>query len=109
MLHVRKLCDADLTSGSLCHLIGLCSLFEALLRFLRYGTTGVPPCPASTLLCQLKVMCLRQVLLLPANKMKISRDGVGVVKDHFSLAFYNVSPDVTLTLGTRERGGGRKK
>lgn len=50
-----------------------------------------------------------QVLGLPANKMKISRDGVGVVKDHFSLAFYNVSPDITLLLGTRERGGGRKK
>ncbi len=50
-----------------------------------------------------------QELALPANRMKLSRDGVGVVKDHFSLAFYNVSPDVTLTLGTRERGGGRKK
>jgi len=50
-----------------------------------------------------------QVLALPANKIKISRDGVGDVKNHFSLAFYNVSPDVTLTLGTRERGGGRRK
>ena len=58
---------------------------------------------------RVKLTCSLQVLRLPANKMKISRDGVGVVKDHFSLAFYNVSPDITLLLGTRERGGGRKK
>jgi splicing factor 3A subunit 1 len=44
---------------------------------------------------------------LLANKQRLSRDGVGFVKDNFTLAFYNVGEDVVLTLSTKERG--RKK
>ncbi|KAK9868629.1 hypothetical protein WJX84_000926 [Apatococcus fuscideae] len=51
---------------------------------------------------------LAGVLQLPANKQKITREGVGVMKDDDTLAHYNVSPDVQLVLGVRERGGRRK-
>lgn len=51
---------------------------------------------------------LADVLSLPANKQKLSRDGVGFLKDEFSLAHYNVSEDVTLILGIKERGGRKK-
>ncbi|GMH40484.1 hypothetical protein BSKO_08388 [Bryopsis sp. KO-2023] len=45
---------------------------------------------------------------LPANKQKLAREGVGFVKDEFSLAHYNISEDVVLTLGVKERGGRKK-
>lgn len=51
---------------------------------------------------------LAEVLELPANKQKLAREGVGFVKDDFSLAHYNVSPDIVLQLGTKERGGRKK-
>jgi splicing factor 3A subunit 1 len=59
----------------------------------------------------LMVCCGRslcQVLNIPANKQKISRDNVGFMRDEFSLAFYNVGPDVQLLLGVKERGGRKK-
>ncbi|GLI60019.1 hypothetical protein VaNZ11_002083, partial [Volvox africanus] len=52
---------------------------------------------------------LAAVLDLPANKQKLARDGVGFMRDELSLAHYNVSPDVVLNLGLKERGGARKK
>ena len=45
---------------------------------------------------------------LPPNKQKLSRDGVGFLKDEFSLAHYNVSDDIILTLGIKERGRRKK-
>lgn len=48
------------------------------------------------------------VIGLPANKQKLSRDGVGFLQDEFSLAHYNVSEDVFLTLGIKERGRRKK-
>lgn len=51
---------------------------------------------------------LSTVLGLPANKMKLARDGVGFLRDEPSLAHYNVGQDVTLTLGTKDRARGRK-
>ena len=51
---------------------------------------------------------LAEVLALPVNKQKLSREGVGVLRDEQSLAHYNVSPDVQLQLGIRERGGRKR-
>ncbi|KAF5843032.1 Pre-mRNA splicing factor PRP21 like protein-domain-containing protein [Dunaliella salina] len=51
---------------------------------------------------------LAGVLGLAASRQKISRDGVGFLKDEFSLAHYNVAPDVILQLGAKDRGKGRK-
>lgn len=51
---------------------------------------------------------LAGVLGLAASRQKLSRDGVGFLKDEFSLAHYNVDPDVTLQLGAKDRGKGRK-
>ena len=51
---------------------------------------------------------LAGVLALAANKQRLTRDGVGFMRDEFSLAFYNISPDVSLVLGTKERGGRKK-
>ena len=47
---------------------------------------------------------LAEVLKLPANKQRISRDGVGIMRDEETLAFYNVGPETMLSLGVRERG-----
>lgn len=46
-----------------------------------------------------------QVLKQPPNRLQLSREGVGFLKDQFSLAFYNVSGDVQLQLSIRQRGG----
>lgn len=43
---------------------------------------------------------------LAANKQKLSGQ-VGFLKDHLSLAHYNIGPGDTLTLGLKERGGRR--
>ena len=51
---------------------------------------------------------LTGVLELPVNKQKITREGVGVMKDDNTLAHYNVSPDVQLLLDVRERAGRKK-
>jgi len=51
---------------------------------------------------------LADVIGLPANKQKLSRDGVGFLKDEFSLAHYNISEDVFVTLGIKERGRRKK-
>lgn len=52
--------------------------------------------------------CGCQVLGLPANRLQLSREGVGFLRDQFSLAFSNVAGDVTLQLSIRERGGRKK-
>ncbi|KAK9852812.1 hypothetical protein WJX84_010265 [Apatococcus fuscideae] len=51
---------------------------------------------------------LTGVLELPVNKQKITREGVGVMKDDNTLAHYNVSSDVQLLLDVRERAGRKK-
>ena len=48
---------------------------------------------------------LSEVVKLPANKQQLSREHVRNLRDDFSLAHYNVSPDVELTLALRVRGG----
>ena len=48
---------------------------------------------------------LADVIGVAANKQKLAREGVGFLRDEFSLAYYNVSPDVVLALGTKTRGG----
>lgn len=51
---------------------------------------------------------LAEVIGLGANKQKLIRDDVGVMRDNLSLAHYNVLEDVQLTLGIKERGRGKK-
>lgn len=51
---------------------------------------------------------LADVVGVPANRQRISREGVGFLLDELSLAHYNVSPDVQLQLGVKERGGRKK-
>lgn len=41
-----------------------------------------------------------------ANKQKLS-SRAGFLKDNLSLAYYNIGPGETLTLGLKERGGRR--
>lgn len=45
---------------------------------------------------------------LPANKLRLSREGVGFLTDALSLAHYNVGPEVCLQLTLKERGGRKK-
>ena len=49
-----------------------------------------------------------QALQQPANKLQLSRDGVGFLRDQHSLAFFNVAGEVQLQLSIRERGGRKK-
>ncbi|KAL0038699.1 hypothetical protein WJX79_003797 [Trebouxia sp. C0005] len=51
---------------------------------------------------------LVEVVGIPANKQKIGRDQLGFLKDELTLAHYNISPDIQLTLGVKERGGRKK-
>lgn len=51
---------------------------------------------------------LAEVVGIAANKQKIGRDQLGFLKDELTLAHYNVSPDIQLTLGVKERGGRKK-
>ena len=48
---------------------------------------------------------LAEVLNLPSNKQQLSREHFRNLKDVDSLAYYNVSPDVEVTLAVRRRGG----
>jgi splicing factor 3A subunit 1 len=48
---------------------------------------------------------LAEVLKQPANRLQLSREGVGFLKDQFSLGFYNVSEEIQLQLSIRQRGG----
>ncbi|KAK9825176.1 hypothetical protein WJX81_003205 [Elliptochloris bilobata] len=50
---------------------------------------------------------LAGVIGLAANRQKLARDGVGVLRDENSLALYNIGPDVQLELGLKTRGGRR--
>lgn len=47
---------------------------------------------------------LAGVVDVPANKLKLNREGVGFLQDLPSLAHYNVSPDTVLVLSLKERG-----
>ena len=51
---------------------------------------------------------LAEVVGIAANKQKIGRDQLGFLRDELTLAHYNVSPDIQLTLGVKERGGRKK-
>ena len=48
------------------------------------------------------------MLGLQANRLQLSREGVGFLRDQHSLAFNNVSADTQLKLSVRERGGRKK-
>lgn len=50
---------------------------------------------------------LAEVVGIAANKQQIGRDNI-FLKNELTLAHYNVSPDIQLTLGLRERGGRKK-
>ena len=43
------------------------------------------------------------MLGLAANKQRLLREGAGFMRDEYSLAFYNVAPDVVLQLQTKKR------
>lgn len=51
---------------------------------------------------------LEGVTGVAVNKQKLNREGVGFLRDDLTLAHYNISPDVVLLLGTKDRGGRKK-
>lgn len=51
---------------------------------------------------------LAGVLDVAAGKQVLSREGAGFLRNELSLAHYNVSPTVVLTLTLKERGGRKK-
>lgn len=51
---------------------------------------------------------LSEAVGLAPGRQQLSREHVGLLKNELSLAFYNVSEGVHLTLGLKERGGRKK-
>ena len=51
---------------------------------------------------------IMQATGLAVNKQKISTPALGFFKDNASLAYYNIVPGGSLTLGLKERGGRKK-
>eukprot|EP00884_Botryococcus_braunii_P002572 jgi/Botrbrau1/12315/Bobra.0205s0013.1 len=47
---------------------------------------------------------LQAVINLAPNKQRLTREGVGFMRDELSLGHYNVSPDIQLILSLRTRG-----
>jgi splicing factor 3A subunit 1 len=52
---------------------------------------------------------LSGVVGIGPKQIKLTREGVGFLRDDPTLAFYNVGPDVTLTLGVQTRARGKKQ
>ena len=77
--------------------------------WLPTSSSSPPPClcPPQDPAAHLKER-LASVLGLVANKQRLTREGCGFMRDEFTLAFYNVAPDVVLVLSTKERGGKKK-
>lgn len=48
---------------------------------------------------------LSEVVSLPRNKQQLSREHFKTMRDNQTLAYYNVSPGVDLSLSVRRRGG----
>jgi splicing factor 3A subunit 1 len=51
---------------------------------------------------------LTGVLKMAVGKLRLSLEGLGLLRDELSLAHYNVSPETMLQLSVKERGGRKK-
>jgi hypothetical protein len=52
---------------------------------------------------------LKEHVGLPPNKQKLKAGNLPILKDHLTLAYYNITSDTPFTLGTKERGGKKGK
>ncbi|KAK2080512.1 hypothetical protein QBZ16_000365 [Prototheca wickerhamii] len=83
-----------------------CTLVEGH-ETLRGQTLSVAVPNLGITVLALKERLVEQVKV-PANKQRISADGLGFLRDELSLAHYNVPREEALTLSIKERGGRRK-
>lgn len=51
---------------------------------------------------------LQEATGVPPNKQKLKVDGLPVLRDNFTLAYYNIGPTTAVQFGVKERGRGRK-
>jgi hypothetical protein len=116
---LMKVLTATCLVPSLCHSLDACVCLFCLLQ-VRVQCPEVPG--SDKLLGQLlevEMASLRDsvghlksrlegVTGVAVNKQKLNREGVGFLRDEFSLAHYNIGPDVVLVLGSKERGGKKK-
>ena len=98
------------------------ALWRGLIRGPQDTTTGRAPLPmagawlhaehprptALDLLLLLLQERLGEVVGVAHNRLRLSTDALGFLRDELSLAHYNLSPDVQLQLGVKERGGRKK-
>ena len=98
------------------------ALWRGLIRGPQDATTGRAPLPIArallhagapsptlpwTCCCPLQER-LGEVVGVAHNRLRLSTDALGFLRDELSLAHYNLSPDVQLQLGVKERGGRKK-
>eukprot|EP01097_Dermamoeba_algensis_P007019 TRINITY_DN4394_c0_g1_i1.p1 TRINITY_DN4394_c0_g1~~TRINITY_DN4394_c0_g1_i1.p1 ORF type:complete len:693 (-),score=176.67 TRINITY_DN4394_c0_g1_i1:97-2109(-) len=51
---------------------------------------------------------IQEAIGMPSSKQKLRTDDLPVLKDNFTLAYYNISPTILLSLSSKERGGRKK-
>ena len=78
-------------------------------EYKRLGEVLKLSCTLSGTICDIKNM-IREETNIPVNKQKLSIEGIGVLKDAYTLAFYNVSSvqNSKMTMKFKERGGKKK-
>lgn len=78
-------------------------------EYRRLGEIFTVHCTLGSTVGQVKNM-VRDETNIPVNKQKLSVEGIGVLKDANTLAFYNVLSDRNskMTLKFKERGGKKK-
>jgi len=51
---------------------------------------------------------IKESLGMPQNKQKLKAPGISILKETYSLAYYNMRSGTTVSLGVKERGGRKK-
>jgi len=52
---------------------------------------------------------LKDEVGMPPNKQKLKAPNLPMLKDHLTLAFYNITEGTIFSLGVKERGGKKTK
>ncbi|KFM23650.1 putative splicing factor 3A subunit 1 [Auxenochlorella protothecoides] len=91
---------------------GQCEILVACAAVEGHETLTGQTVPVHAPSLGLTVLAFKDLLVpalaIPANKQRLSAEGLGFLRDELSLAHYNVAPGDTLQLSIKERGRRRK-
>jgi len=71
------------------------------------GQTVSVPLPVTATVAELKQK-LQEAISVPVNKQKLKVEDLPVLRDNFTLAYYNIGPSTEVQFGVKERGRKRK-